>query len=182
MEPIGPLMREHRLIERMIDLLRAEAEALASGREPDLTFLESAVDFIRTYADRCHHGKEEDILFKALLGKAISDEHSAMLERLMEDHRHGRALVGGLVEAMEGIRHGGPEAVPEAAAILAELAAFYPEHIRKEDKEFFFPILDYFTTKERQSMLDAFDDFDRALLHRHYAEMVKSFEPVSEER
>ena len=69
MRPIGPLMREHRLIERMVALMRAETEKISRTGEARPDFITSAVDFFRTYADRTHHGKEEDILFRDLAKK-----------------------------------------------------------------------------------------------------------------
>ena len=64
MKPIGPLMREHRLIERMVAVLSKEITKLENRGEPDLHLLMTAVDFFRIYADRTRHGKEEDILLK----------------------------------------------------------------------------------------------------------------------
>ena len=69
MKPIGALMIEHRLIERMIELMRLERESMSKHAKADTHFIEHAVDFIRTYADKCHHGKEEDILFRQLMDK-----------------------------------------------------------------------------------------------------------------
>ncbi len=45
MKPIGPLMREHRLIERMISILQEKLFELESGKDIDLSFIETAVDF-----------------------------------------------------------------------------------------------------------------------------------------
>ena len=59
MKPIGPLMWEHRLIERMIALLNREIERINVSNTVNTGFLMVAVDFIRTYADRTHHGKED---------------------------------------------------------------------------------------------------------------------------
>jgi len=69
MLPIGPLMIEHRLIERMIKLMDKASKKMQKQDNADLNFIDIAVDFIKIYADRCHHGKEEDILFKALTKK-----------------------------------------------------------------------------------------------------------------
>ena len=84
MMPAGPLMKEHRVIERMIELLRKEAERIAEAREVDPTFIDTAVDFIRTYADRTHHGKEEDILFRELAKKDLSGRHQRVMDELVE--------------------------------------------------------------------------------------------------
>lgn len=62
MMPAGPLMKEHRLIERMIRLMNARLAEIKQSGEVDLLFIDAAIDFLRTYADQCHHGKE-DVLF-----------------------------------------------------------------------------------------------------------------------
>jgi hemerythrin-like domain-containing protein len=63
MNPIGPLMWEHRLIEKMLRLFDGEIRKINELDRVDTVFIDTAVDFIRIYADRTHHGKEEDILF-----------------------------------------------------------------------------------------------------------------------
>ena len=70
MEIIHVLMAEHRVIERMVSLLKNELgnEELKSTVNP--AFIYTAVDFFRNYADTTHHGKEEGILFKQLGARA----------------------------------------------------------------------------------------------------------------
>lgn len=53
MMPIAPLMIEHRLIERMIEVVKEELVLIEKERKIDPKFIEMAVDFIRSYADRC---------------------------------------------------------------------------------------------------------------------------------
>ena len=57
MQPAGPLMKEHRLIERAVPVLRRRGEALDAGGAPDGNLLRKLIDFFRSYVDRCHHGK-----------------------------------------------------------------------------------------------------------------------------
>ena len=64
MQARGPLMIEHRLIERMISVIKAVLENFKSENKVDTVFVDIAVDFVRIYADRTHHGKEENILFR----------------------------------------------------------------------------------------------------------------------
>ena len=61
MKPIGPLMIEHRLIERIVDLLKRNLVKIKETTQVSYIFIDAAVDFFRTYADRTHHGKEEDV-------------------------------------------------------------------------------------------------------------------------
>ena len=45
MQPIAVLMEEHRLIERMMALLRREAQRIEAGNEVGLSLIDQAVDF-----------------------------------------------------------------------------------------------------------------------------------------
>ena len=107
MMPIGPLMIEHRVIERMIVALRAELRDIEQTGTVDVDFLTSAVDFLRRYADQCHHGKEELILFRELRRKPLPPHHAATLAELIDEHVTGRAAVARLVAAIDGYRRDG---------------------------------------------------------------------------
>jgi hemerythrin-like domain-containing protein len=178
MKPIGPLMHEHRLIERMIKLMKLKLDEAIQTNSLDSDFIDSAVDFIRTYADRCHHGKEEGILFRDLAQKQLSDVHARIMNELLSEHTHARNIVRQLVDAKERYQRGDAKAVDEAAACMKELVEFYPVHILKEDKQFFFPILDYFTQDEQDKMLQEFWEFDRKLIHEKYRLVVEKFEAI----
>jgi len=90
MLPIGPLMEEHRVIERMIKIMGARLDALKKDGRVEPLFIDTAVDFIRTYADRCHHGKEEDILFRDLAKKKLLEEHGSFGQVLSDPYRKRR--------------------------------------------------------------------------------------------
>ena len=60
MMPIGPLMTEHRLIERMVKLMNRQISMMKETAKVDIDFLDTIIDFIRTCADHCRHGKEEE--------------------------------------------------------------------------------------------------------------------------
>jgi hemerythrin-like domain-containing protein len=83
MLPIGPLMIEHRLIEKMIMVMKNQLELIQAERKADTGAVDRIIHFIKAYADRCHHGKEEDILFRRLAEKNISSEHKRILEELL---------------------------------------------------------------------------------------------------
>ena len=175
MKPIGPLMWEHRLIEQMVDLLRGEIDRITSRKTVNVILVEQAVDFFKTYADRTHHGKEEEILFRDLAKKRMSPEHRTVMEELIGEHVHGRELVRKLVEAKDLYVNGYAEALPHIARELQALVEFYPGHIDKEDKRFFFPCLAYFTQDEQQRMLEEFHAFDRNMIHEKYRLVVENF-------
>ncbi len=175
MKPIGPLMWEHRLIEQMVDLLRGEIDRITNRKTVNVILVEQAADFFRTYADRTHHGKEEEILFRDLARKNLSPGHRTIMEELIREHIHGRELVRKLVEAKDLYVNGYAEALPHIAKELKALVEFYPGHIEKEDKHFFFPCLAYFTQVEQERMLEEFRAFDRNMIHEKYRAVVENF-------
>ncbi|HPL63138.1 MAG: hemerythrin domain-containing protein [Syntrophales bacterium] len=175
MKPIGPLMWEHRLIERMVKLLNAEVDRIAGKKAVNARLLDQAVDFFRIYADRTHHGKEEEILFRDLAKKKLSPEHRSMMGELISEHVRGREMVGRLLRAKIDYSRGVSGALAEISSALNELIIFYPRHIEKEDKNFFFPSMDYFTPEDQNKMLTEFREFDRKMIHEKYCEMVENF-------
>ena len=80
-----------------------------------------------------------------------------------------------LVEAKDLYVNGYAEALPHIARELKELVDFYPMHIEKEDRHFFFPCLDYFTQAEQDRLLGEFRDFDRNMIHEKYRAVVEHF-------
>lgn len=178
MMPIAPLMIEHRLIERMIDVMKEEPLLIEKEKKIDPEFIEMAVDFIRTYADRCHHGKEEDTLFRDLGGKKLTDEHRRMMEELVEEHRWARKVTGRLVEANTRYVQGNKEALSAITDCVKSLVEFYPKHIEKEDKHFFIPCMEYFSDAEREAMLKEEWEFDKSLIHEKYRNIVIAVEKI----
>jgi hemerythrin-like domain-containing protein len=176
MLPIGPLMIEHRLIERMINIMNSEVKKIEKEGVLDFHFIEKAVDFIKTYADRCHHGKEEGILFRELEKKNITQEHRKIMEELIEEHKLGRELTRSLTEAREKAAGGDHSQVTAISMIMKNLVKFYPKHIEKEDKGFFMPVMGYFTESEREEILREGDNFDQKLIHDKYRDVVEELD------
>jgi hemerythrin-like domain-containing protein len=173
MKPVGPLMWEHRLIEQIIPLMQKEIDNIKSNKTADTVFIEKAVDFFSTYADRTHHGKEEDILFRELKMKPLSKDHKRIMDELVEEHIYARKNVKALIQAREYYISGNKDAVENIISHLKNLIDLYPKHIEKEDKFFFFPIMDYFTPDEQNNMLNEFYEFDRKMIHEKYQNMME---------
>jgi len=172
--PIGLLMKEHRLIERMVSAVKLELTREKDNKTVNFVFLETAIDFFRTYADRCHHGKEEDILFKELTKKPLAVEHSKIMRELVEEHVYARKTVGELLAAKDLFSQGHVESPEEIESILQKLIEFYPKHIEKEDAQFFYPTMEYFTGEEQEKMMREFWGFDRQLIHDKYEAITEN--------
>ncbi|MBN1901435.1 hemerythrin domain-containing protein [Candidatus Sumerlaeota bacterium] len=176
MKPRGILMMEHRLIEKMIDVIREEIMRMEDTGKADPQFIDTAVDFIRIYADKTHHGKEEDILFRLLEGKKMDAEDAMMMKELIEDHKYGRKTVAELVEAKEKRQEGDAKMVSVIVEKLKALVDFYPEHICKEDDAFFPNTETLFSNVELQNMISEFYDFDKNMIHEKYKLVVDQLE------
>ena len=176
MMPVGPLMIEHRLIERMISLLDNHIKTVSAPVSIDLSLIEKGVDFLRSYADRCHHGKEEDILFTALDSKKLTAEEKTIFDELVAEHKIARATVKSIALAREQALAGNETAFSEIIQLVGKIAVLYPAHIEKEDKRFFIPIMSYFSKDEQDKMLVQFAEFDRQLIHEKYQKVVENLE------
>jgi len=165
-------MKEHRLIELMIKNIKKKLtgkQAYDNG-----AFAETVIDFFRTYADRCHHGKEEDILFRELSEKQLSEELRRIMNELVEEHVIARKTVARLAEARNKYAEDKSDSQTEFRLILNELTQLYPPHIEKEDKHFFYPVMEYFSQQELDAMLQEFREFDQKMIHEKYEKIATS--------
>ena len=183
MQPIAPLMTEHRLIERMVTLMRLDLERIRANIliDPefafvDPVFIDVAVDFLRIYADKCHHGKEEDILFADLASKDLTPDLKKIMDDLTEEHVRARGYTKELVKAKENYLRQEPDAVNQILSYLDKLTAMYPKHILTEDQHFFIPCMEYFTAPEKEAMLAKMWEFDRRMIHERYEGVVSAIE------
>ena len=174
MKPRGPLMIEHRLIEKMLMVADKELEKIRKNKTVDPVFIDVLVDFIRIYADRTHHGKEEDILFKELESKPLNDNDRKGMRELIDEHVSARKIVQELVEAKTKYLDGDLNSIDTIMERLAFLINFYPGHIRKEDKVFFPDTEKYFSGEELDKMLNDFRDFDGKMIHEKYNKLYES--------
>ncbi|MBN1798547.1 MAG: hemerythrin domain-containing protein [Spirochaetales bacterium] len=178
MKPRGPLMIEHRLIEKILVLTSKELILIQKNKKVNPIFIDTVVDFIRIYADRTHHGKEEDILFKALENKNLDKKDKKMMEDLVNEHINARKVVGQLVDANKNYINGDFTSIDIIINKLSFLIDFYPNHILKEDKIFFPNTENYFSNDELDDMLNDFWEFDRKMIHEKYNRLYESLKVV----
>jgi len=174
MKPRGPLMIEHRLIEKMLKIIDKELNNILETKKVNPVFIDTVVDFIKIYADRTHHGKEEDILFKKLENKKLNNDDTKMMQDLIEEHINARKVVGEIVEANNKYAHGDLTSIEILIEKLSYLTKFYPEHILKEDKIFFPNTEKYFSAKESDDILSEFWEFDKKMIHEKYNKLYES--------
>ena len=178
--PISPLMVEHRLIERMVQVVSNALNNINEINLMNIEFINQSIDFAKTYTHRCHHGKEEEILFKILAFKKMLPEHKKLMDDLVLEHIHGMKIIYGLEEAKEAYLKGQKNFLKDVIANFKKWVEFYLNHIQKEEKTFFQPAMEYFSKHEQEEMLKKFWEFDQYLIHEKYIKMVELFEGEKE--
>ena len=178
MKPRGPLMIEHRLIEKMLNVATKELDNIKNGNKLNPSLIYIIIDFFKTYGDRTHHGKEEEILFKELMNKDLIESDRNIMEELIREHIEVRKALVDLVLANKQYENGDTSRVKIIYEKLFFLTQFYPVHIKKEDNVFFPETEKYFTADEQEKMLNEFWEFDRKMIHEKYNQIYESLKAL----
>ena len=170
------LTDEHRVIERMLDIMEKLARASV---DQTLDSWKKVLDFARHFADQCHHLKEEKILFPAMEEHGIPNEGGPIGMMLME-HEEGRSHVRSMFAAVALI-----EAKDQAAreSLLVNARAYIRllrEHIQKEDQILFRIADDVIPAEEQKQLLRTFEEHEARELgpgvHEKYLRVVQALE------
>ena len=162
MRPTEILMNEHRVIERMLEVIERVSKRLERGESVNSDHLEKIVEFIKTFADGCHHGKEEGVLFPALVEAGVPKEGGPIAVMLFE-HEQGRRFVREMSEAIEEIKKGKEGAELSFVQSARGYCGLLRDHISKEDN-ILFQIANFHLSEEKEK------------------EVLKDFEKVEEEK
>ena len=153
------LMSEHRVIERVIASLEAEAGKLAAGQAVRPGFFLDAADFVKGFADGCHHKKEEGVLFEAMVAAGLPKQVGPIAVMLAE-HEQGRAFTRGMREAAQRLAAGETAARAEVVRNARGYAALLRAHIQKEDG-ILFPMADQVIPANRHdAVLEGFENVE----------------------
>jgi hemerythrin-like domain-containing protein len=175
MKPTGPLMIEHRTIERMLKVFARERLRIVKAKNVDYGAIRISVDFFMNYIDEFHHGKEEKILFRTLDKKALSSGDRGVMEELIDEHSRARFVVQKL-EKVVRYREQAHVTLAEIAKYMETLLKLYPAHIEKEDRRFFTRALTYLGDREQEAMLAELREFDRNFTQDRYAGLIRDLE------
>ncbi len=155
------LVREHEVIELVLNALEAETDRVRAGGALDKSFFSGAVAFVREYADGIHHRKEEDVLFPGLCAAGMPNEGGPVGVMLHEHdigRGHIRAIVESLDKAVEGDQTARVRLIEESFGYVNLLRA----HIQKENM-ILFPMADQvLTSAQKMEITRAFQEAEAA--------------------
>ena len=172
MKPTDILKNEHRLIEKMLNVLEKFCEKVKEDKyNMDDAF--KIIDFFKNFADKCHHGKEEDMLFPELEKAGIPREGGPVGVMLIE-HTEGRNFIKGMESAL---KEKNPEKFEKNAKGYIVLLR---NHIFKEDN-ILFNMADIHIDENKQAeLLERFEKFEKEIIgegiHEKYHNLVHEME------
>src|SRR3990172_8236690 len=94
------LKKDHRVIEKMLNVLEVTSKKLENGEDVPVDLLKKSLDFSRNFADNYHHGKEEDILLKKRGEKGFGIEGGPVAV-MLDEHNTGRGYTRALSEGID---------------------------------------------------------------------------------
>ncbi|VVB74470.1 Hemerythrin HHE cation binding domain protein [Candidatus Tiddalikarchaeum anstoanum] len=176
MKVYEPLMVEHQLITRLLNVVETESMRIKQINRVNVKFVDLVTDFFVTYLDLAHHGKEENILFKWLITKNISKEHLRMMNELLEEHRIGRKIIVELINSSDNYSKGSSNEWGSISALFDDFVDLYRKHIKKEDDDYYIECSNYFTQEEQDKIIREFWILDIRLVHDKYKNILDMME------
>ncbi len=175
--PIQELMDEHRVIERVIAVLRRAADALEAGKPVPPEVFAQTIDFIRNFADACHHAKEEGVLFTSMEARGFPHQGGPIQVMLLE-HEQGRAYVRALVEATGRYQAGDDTARSSIVQAARGYADLLSQHIQKEDNVLYPMAERLFFPDDKARLSEEFEKVEAQWpgVHEKYHKMVEELE------
>jgi len=173
-EPYAVLAREHRLIERGLEVLGRICER---SRRTRLVAADARqlIAFLREFADRTHHLKEERILFPAIESASFFPGCG-----LISDHQVARERVRGMAELVDRASQGDVEAARAFRRQAWSYIALLKGHIAKEDDCLANVTARSFSSEEGARLGREFEEMERRELgegvFERYAAIVETLE------
>jgi hemerythrin-like domain-containing protein len=125
---------EHARFRRLLDLLEAQIGLFHDGVRPNYGLMLDIVSYLRYYPDRFHHPKENAVIARL---RALDPQGAALLQRIEGDHDVIAHSGKQLLEQLEAIGAGALMARDAVEATAATYAAYYRQHLAREERELF---------------------------------------------
>jgi hemerythrin-like domain-containing protein len=142
---VPQLLRDHRNMARLLDVLHEELERYRQTRQLDFEVLSRLVDYILNYPQLRHHPRE-DLIFRHLRRKDPSASQDA--ERILAEHNELADLTRRLSAAIRNLWQEVEMPRSEFETLVETYIGTYRRHMHQEE-EGYFPLA--------LMQLDAFD-------------------------
>ncbi|MDD2678564.1 MAG: hemerythrin domain-containing protein [Candidatus Nanoarchaeia archaeon] len=173
MEANEMLLYEHKIIYSLLKKLQTKIEEMKKTKEVQGSFIDLLTDFFMTYIDVYHHGKEENIMFERLKKKNLTQKHKDSMDLLLKQHELGRKLTEKIIKTTAEYFKGRTTQIDELIKILEEFKKLYIEHAEFEDNHFFKEALEYFSSKEKEQLIQDFFKFNIRMVDEKYKNLIE---------
>ena len=134
MEALRIMIDEHQSLAAILHAIRLMLRDIGSGTlQPDMGLLRAMVHYLDAYPEKRHHPKEDQFIFALL--KQRTAEGAEAIARLEEEHARGNDRIKALDAAVQRYADGAPGAFEGFVAAFEAFAAFYREHMMREERE-----------------------------------------------
>ncbi|PSO28764.1 hemerythrin [Bradyrhizobium sp. MOS004] len=131
---IDILSREHRNIERLLNVLEHELDIFDHAGRPDYEVIGSIIAYFEVYTELYHH-RQEDLIFAKLRHR--DPAAAAKMGDLAREHQKGSDRLHRVAHAVANVRAGGEILRENVDAVIRDFLAHERRHIMMEDRDFF---------------------------------------------
>ncbi len=163
MDGIYLMVDEHKVIKRMLYVIRKACVGIMNGKNIDYADFEKMIDFVRNYADNHHHGKEEKILFNRMVDEMGGAAEKLVRHGMLVEHDLGRLFMKDLEEALLAVRNGDNDAKVDVVANAVSYSHLLNRHIDKEDNVAYPFAKRGLSSETLKKINDECDDFEKEM-------------------
>lgn len=158
-DPITQLIDEHRIMERVMDVMEKLAEGIEEQRPISSDMIMGNIGMLLECNDEYHYGKEEDILLPFLeeIGK---NEIKESIQSCITKYRENDKLLATIIDSVDGHSNGDMDATIRIMENIREFVRNVRPLYLNEDEEIFKPLKKNLTTEEMDRLSEKFQEFD----------------------
>jgi hemerythrin-like domain-containing protein len=158
-DPITQLINEHRIMERVMDVMEKLAEGIEEQRPISSDMILGNIGMLLECNDEYHYGKEEDILLPFLEEIGKNDEKE-LIQFYITKYRENDKLLATIIDSLEDYSKGDMGATIRLMENIREFVANVRPLYLNEDEEIFKPLKKNLTKEEIDRLSEKFQDFD----------------------
>ena len=128
------LSREHRNIERLLNVLEHELEVFDRAERPDYEVIRAIIAYFEVYTAMYHHPQEDRVFVKL---KIRDPAAAAKIGDLTQDHKRGGERLHRVAQAVDGVLAGREVLRQDVDQIVRDFLEHERRHIAMEDRDFF---------------------------------------------
>lgn len=128
------LSREHRNIERLLDILERELEVFDCGDKPDYEVIRAIISYFEVYPELYHH-PQEDLVFARL--KARDPAAAEKIGDLAREHQKGAERLHRVARAVDSVLADQALLRQDVDAVVRDFIEHERRHVMMEDRDFF---------------------------------------------